>query len=261
MIFDAAVHAAYVEKINPIHRKKKIQCRYCLEFFRVKHTNRQRQHLIKCAKYHAHLKQIASKNFSTLAFSNTTFTMQISLFPIISKSKRKKLNKLTTMTIYCDNRFLSMFENSWMKNFFLKNIDYKSSKKIRISENLLNKTYARTKATIMKILDSSSMLNIVMNENDNQTKKKIPNMCVLIQNHQFFHVILKSIDFMQLNVRNEIDWIIHQIDDVTTHLSFRRANSRTQIYHLIKLSIFFENIATAVRKYRDYKNMMWSKQY
>ena len=54
-----------------------------------------------------------------------------------------------------------------MKIFFLKNLNYKSSKKNRINENLLNETYAHTKSTIMKILDSSSMLNIVMNENDN----------------------------------------------------------------------------------------------
>ena len=40
-------------------------------------------------------------------------------------------------------------------------------------------------------------------------------MCVLIQNYQFFHVISKSVDFMQLNARNEIDWIIRQINNFT----------------------------------------------
>ena len=92
-----------------------------------------------------------------------------------------------------------------MRAFFLKNINYESSKKNRIDENLLNEAYARTKKLITKLIDSSSMLNIVMNESDNQTKKKNLNMCVLIQNHQSFHVISKSVDFMQLNVRNEVN--------------------------------------------------------
>ena len=216
MISDAAVHAAFIEKIESAHRKKKIQCRYCLEFFKTKHTNRQRRHLIKCAAYFVHMK----KNFSTNVITRsaniaTAFTLQTLFFSIINKAKRNELNRLTAMTIYCDERPLSMFENSWMKIFFLKSISYKSSEKNRIDENLLNEAYARTKKLITRIIDSSSMLNIVMNENDNQTKKRILNMCVLIQNHQSFHVISKSTDSMQLNARNEANWIIRQINDFT----------------------------------------------
>ena len=113
MISDAVVHAAFIEKIESAYRKKKIQCRYCLKFFKIKHTNRQRRHLIKCAVYFVHMK----KNFSTNVITRSTniitaFTLQTSLFSIISKTKRDELNKMTAMTIYCDERFLSMFENS-----------------------------------------------------------------------------------------------------------------------------------------------------
>ena len=38
-------------------------------------------------------------------------------------------------------------------------------------------------------------------------------------------------------------------------------NSRTQTYQLIRLSAFSESIATAARRPRGYKNMIWSEQY
>ena len=76
--------------------------------------------MIKYADYHAHLKNKGSKNCITLALSNTRSSVHILLFPIISKLKRKKLSRLIAMTIYCDDRSLSMFKNPWMKDFFFK---------------------------------------------------------------------------------------------------------------------------------------------
>ena len=57
------------------------------------------------------------------------------------------------------------------KFFFLKNIDYKFSKQTRLNKNLLNEAYLRTKKTMTKILKNNSILNIVVEENNSQTKK------------------------------------------------------------------------------------------
>lgn len=68
---------------------------------------------------------------------------------------------------------------------------------------MLNKTYNHTKTMMRKLLNNNLVLNIVINENNNQTKKKFLNMCLLTQNHQSFYVILELAKFMQLNACNE----------------------------------------------------------
>ena len=103
--------------------------------------------------------------------------------------------------------------------FFLKSIGYKSSEKIRFSEIFLNETYIRIKISVTKLIESNSILNIVMDESDNQTKKRILNICVLIQNKQSFHVIFESVESMKLNVRNETNWIFCQLNDLTNDFS------------------------------------------
>lgn len=220
MIFDAAVHAAFIEKIDAFHKEKRVQCRYCMNELRAKHTSRQRKHLFGCTAYFNHMRRnFLSNSIVRFAASSIMFIVQTFLFSIISRVKREELNKMTAMAIYCEGRSLSMFEDLWMEEFFSKSIDYRSSRKTRLSENLLDEAYMRTKATMTKIFDSSSILNVMIDESDNQIEKKILNMCVLIFNKQSFHIILESVESMQLNVRNEVIWIIRQLDNLTDNFN------------------------------------------
>lgn len=130
--------------------------------------------------------------------------MQASLFSIINKIKREELNKIAAIAIYYGGRPLSMLKDLWMNAFLLKGFGYKPPGKIRLSEDLLDKAYSRTKIAMTKILDNSSVLNIVVNKSDNQTGEKIINMCVLTQQHQSFHIISELASSMQLDACNKV---------------------------------------------------------
>lgn len=203
MLPDAAVHTAFIEKIDSNHKEKRVQCQYCLDESKAKHTSRQRKHLLSCTAYLFHMQKNFLSNFITRSAAAIKSVAQTLLFPIISKAKREKLNRMTAMAVYCEGRPLSIFENAWMGDFFLKSVSYKPSEKNRLSEKLLDEAYMRTKTTMTKILKNSSLLNIVMNESDNQAGERILNMCVLTATGQSFHFISESVGSMQLNVRNE----------------------------------------------------------
>lgn len=167
IIFDVVVHAVFIERIDKDHKEKRVQCRYCKKKLRAKHINWQRKHLIIYVFYLIHMNVNSFFNVITRTINAQQFDIQQLIFSVINKTKRKKLNRKIIFVIYCGGCFLNMLKNSWMRDFFIKDIDYISSRKTKLNENLLNETYLRTKEIITKLIENNSILSLTMNENDN----------------------------------------------------------------------------------------------
>ena len=100
--------------------------------------------------------------------------------------KRKQLNKLIAMTIYYKERPLDLYKDEIIKEFFVNEIGYTSPSRDRISETLLNEAYLDTQKQMERLLNETSLLNFVNDENNNQLGNRILNMCVMIKEQSFY---------------------------------------------------------------------------
>ncbi len=222
MLSDSAVHVAFIESIVSERIERVVQCRHCSDFF-AKHTSRQRAHLVKCFAYLRFQRTLNHVNSITRKVENKLEDTK-SIFNSFASEKQKQLDQMTTQIIYCDEWSLSLFQNSWMHEFFIKSIEYTSSLYNRIAETLLNETFKCIKEMMNQLFDEMNFLNIISDESNNQPDDKILNMCVLMKNKQFFHAFSKSIDSMRLSAANTTVWMLNKMN-ILTHEDFRKINS------------------------------------
>ena len=125
MVTDLAVAAAYLT-IVPIGGRKQqlMQCKYgyCIKAPFSKHTSRQRQHLQVCHGYLQHQKDIQEEN--AIPQHAESKKIQQPLFGIVSPPKRKQLDRLAALATFCGGCPLSMWEDTWMQEFFAQEIGY-----------------------------------------------------------------------------------------------------------------------------------------
>lgn len=129
-----------------------------------------------------------------------------------------------TQIIYCNEWSLSLFQNSWMHEFFIKSIEYTSLLYNRIAKTFLNETFKHIKETMNQLFDEMNFLNIVNDESNNQSDNRILNMCMLMKNKQFFHAFSESVDSMRLSAANTTVWMLNKMN-ILTHEDFRKINS------------------------------------
>ena len=115
------------------------------------------------------------------------------------------------MIIYYKKRPLDLYEDEIIKQFFINEINYTSPSRDKINETLLNKVYLNTQKQVKRLLNETSLLNFINDENNNQFDDRILNMCVIIKK-QFFHIHSKATGSQKLSTINTAKWMISAIN-------------------------------------------------
>lgn len=142
----------------------------------------------------------------------------------MSPPKRKQLDKLAALATFCGGRPLSMWEDTWMQEFFAQGIGYQPPCRDRLAITLVDMIYLETKQEVDRLLEANNMINIVSDESNNQAGDRILKMTVLTKDHESFHAFSESAGAMKHDAQATAAWMLEKIDQLTRS-DFKKVNS------------------------------------